>query len=283
VDAAKIDRAAPLVSVVMPVWNAERYLAEALDSILVQTHANWELVLVDDGSSDRSLEIAESYARRDARIRPLRNQRNLGIVATRNRAFAETDAQSAYLAVMDSDDVCMPERFAQQVAFLEAHPDHAVVGGNTLIIDERSQAIGARAYPSRYEDILAVITRYNPIANPTAMIRKSAMAELGGYDARYARCQDYDLWLRMAARYKLANLDAFTLKYRISATQGKTEHLRDSLRFTLQIQRRWLFHPPFLRALNVLYFGLEHGLLLLPEPLVLALFKRLTYRRSGAA
>ena len=85
----------------------------------------------------------------------------------------------------------------------------------------------------------------------------------------------------MAARFKIANLDAFTLKYRISTTQGKVTHLRDTLRFTLAIQRRWLLHPPFFRAFNIAYFAAEHGLLLLPEPVVLRLFKRLTYRGSG--
>jgi glycosyltransferase involved in cell wall biosynthesis len=267
----------------MPVFNAERYLAAALDSILAQTHRDWELVCVDDGSTDASLLIAEAYARKDPRIRPLRNERNLGIVKTRNRAFAEANPASKYFAIMDGDDVCAPDRLERQVAFLEAHPDHAVVGGNTRIIDERSAPIGERVYPSSHEQIIRVITRYNPIANPTAMIRRSALAEVGEYDERYSRCQDYDLWLRMASRFKIANLDAFTLDYRITTTQGKVKHLRDSLRFTLEIQRRWLFHPPFRRAFNVVYFAAEHGLLLLPEPVVLALFKRLTYRQGKSA
>jgi glycosyltransferase involved in cell wall biosynthesis len=273
---------APRVSVLMPVYDGERFLAEAIESVLAQSYTAFELLVVDDGSRDASLAIAERYARADPRVRVLRNERNLGIVKTRNRAFAEADPRSEFFALFDADDVCLPERFALQVAFLDAHPDHALVGGNTLIIDERGRVVGRRAYPSSHADIARVITRYNPIAQPNCMLRRSAVEAVGAYDERYARCQDYDLWLRVAARFKLANLPEFTLKYRISATQGKAVHLRDSLRYTIDIQRKWLLASEFRSAANLAYFGLEHALLLLPDPAVLALFKWLTYRRSKA-
>lgn len=277
-----IDGAAPmpLVSVVMPIHNAERFLAEAIESVLGQTYRELELVMVDDGSTDGSYEIAQRYAKRDARVKLVRNDRNLGIVKTRNRLFDEANPLSVHFAVLDSDDVCLPDRILRQVEFLEAHPDHAIVGGNTLIIDEQGREIGSRVYPSTHEALSSVITRYNPIAQPSVMIRRSALEQVGRYDERYSRCQDYDLWLRMAARYKIANLDAFTLKYRISNTQGKRVKLRDSLRFTLRIQRRWLFYRPFFTVYGVLFWLLQHVLLVLPEAFVLALFKRVTYRRS---
>ena len=267
----------PFVSVVMPVYNGERFLREAIESVLAQSYGHFELVIVDDGSSDGSLQIAEEYAARDPRVRPLRNERNLGIVQTRNRAFAEASRDAVYFAVLDCDDVCEPKRLEHQVLFLEHNPDHALVGGHTLVIDEQGQTIGQRRYPTAHERILAVITRYNPIAQPTVMIRRTALDEVGRYDERYPRCQDYDLWLRMAVRWKLANLDEFTLRYRISAGQGKRTALRDSLRYTIEIQRRFLFRPRFFRPFNVLYFCAEHVLLVLPEPLVLFAFKRLTY------
>lgn len=272
----------PLVSVVMPVHNAERFLREAIASVLAQTHPSLELVLVDDGSSDGSWEIAKELARQDPRVRVFQNAQNLGIVKTRNRAFLEADPKSRYLAVLDSDDVCLPDRLAKQVAFLEAHPDHGIVGGHTLIIDAQGTVIGQRLYPTSHEQIARVITRYNPIAQPTVMIRRSALEAVGPYDERYPRCQDYELWLRIAARYKLANLDAFTLKYRVSATQGKRTHLKETLRLTLAIQRRWLFHPEFFHVYSLVYWTAEHLLLLLPDSLVMALFMRMTYRRPQA-
>jgi glycosyltransferase involved in cell wall biosynthesis len=271
----------PLVSVVMPVYNGERFLSEAIESVLAQTYARWQLVLIDDGSTDGSAEIAAKFARRDARVRFFANARNLGIVATRNRAFDEADPATTYFAIMDGDDVCMPDRFARQVEFLESHSDHALVGGNTLVIDERGSTIGRRIYPSTHLQIANVITRYNPIAQPTAMLRRSALEHVGRYDTRYPRCQDYDLWLRIAARFKVANLETFTLKYRVSSTQGKVVQLRDSLRFTIAIQREWLFHAAFFRPSNVAYWALEHGLLLLPDRAILALFKTMTYQRSS--
>jgi GT2 family glycosyltransferase len=269
---------APLVSVVMPVHDGERFLGEAIESVLGQSHHDLELVLVDDGSRDRSWEIACAYARKDGRVRPFRNDRNLGIVATRNRAFSEASQASEYFAVMDCDDVCMPDRLERQVAFLEAHPEHAIVGGNTLIIDERGEQVGVRRYPSAHEEIARVITRYNPIAQPTVMIRRTALDAVGRYSEHFPRCQDYDLWLRMAARFKVANLDAYTLKYRLSATQGKRTHLRATLKLTIALQRQWLFHAPFFRPANVAFWAAEHALLLMPDAVVLELFKRVSYR-----
>jgi GT2 family glycosyltransferase len=133
-----------------------------------------------------------------------------------------------------------------------------------------------------HEQIVRVITRYNPIAQPAVMIRRSALEQVGEYDERYPGCEDYDLWLRFAERFKVANLDTPMLKYRISASQGKKTQLRESLRYTVNIQRRWLFHPAFFRPFNLLYFGLEHLLFVLPEAWVLELFKRLTYRSSAS-
>jgi glycosyltransferase involved in cell wall biosynthesis len=271
----------PLVSVVMPVHNAERFLAEAIESVLAQTYRGCELVLVDDASTDGSWSLAQRYASQDARVRVFRNEPNLGVNKTRIRAFAEANPSSKYFAVMDSDDVCMPDRLERQVAFLETHPEHALVGGNNLIIDERGTEIGRRLYPTTHDQIINVITRYNPIAQPTVTIRRSALETVGVYD-EHVICEDYDLWLRMAARFKLANLDAFTLKYRISTTQSKRTRMRAILKSTIEIQRRWLFHPPFFRPYNVLYFGAEHLLLLLPGWLVLRLSERVTYGSRGA-
>jgi len=271
----------PIVSVVMPVYNNRRYLPEAIDSVLSQSLGELELIAIDDASTDGSWELLQQYAARDPRVRPFRNEENLRIVGTRNRAFREADPGSRYFAVLDSDDVCHPDRLRLQVAFLDDHPDHAVVGGQTRIIDDQSRVTGQRTYPTDHAAIAAVITRYNPIAQPTAMIRRSALDEVGVYDEHYLRCQDYDLWLRMAARFKVANLPETTLDYRISETQGKKQHMRATLQYTIEIQKRWLLHPAFFRPQNLAYWGLEHALLAVPEPIVMRLFKAITYRRGG--
>jgi glycosyltransferase involved in cell wall biosynthesis len=275
-------RRAPFVSVVVPVHNTARYLRAAIESVLEQSYPHFELLLVDDGSADASAAIALDYAQRDRRVRVLRNERNLGIVKARNRGFAEADPAATYFAVLDSDDVCMPDRLQRQVEFLEANPDHALVGGHILVVDEHGDEVGARRYPTTYAEILQVITRYSPVAQPTVMIRRSALAAVGVYSEQFPRCHDYDLWLRMAAQFKIANLDAFTLKYRISPTQGKHVHLRESLKFTIDVQRQWLLHRRFFNPANLAYWGAEHLLLLLPKAVVLDLFKRITYRSARA-
>lgn len=272
-----------LVSVLMPVYNASPYLREAVESILSQTHRALELVAIDDASTDGSYELLQELAARDPRVRVFRQPENLGIVAARNRAFREASPEAAYCAIFDADDVSLPERIAQQLAFLQAHPDHALVGGHTLIIDESSRVVGIRRYPIDYPSICRAITRYNPIAQPAVMLRRSALGSTEPYDASFPRCQDYALWLRLAAQHPVANLDAAVLRYRISQSQGKRVHLRESLALTLQLQRTWLLHPRFRNVWNFAYVTLEHGLLLLPEALVLSLFKRLTYSKLDPA
>ncbi len=267
------------VSVLMPAFNAERFLAEAVDSVLAQTHEDLELVVIDDGSKDATLDILHARAKLDPRLRVFRNAENLGIVKTRNRAFAEADPKSAFFAIMDSDDVCMPDRLARQLDFLNAHDDHALVGGNLILIDEAGAEIGRRTYPSSHQAILDVITRFNPVAQPSATLRRAAIEAVGTYDERYPRCQDYDLWMRIAQRFKLANLDAFSLRYRISSTQGKSTQLKKSLALSLRVQREHLFEPQFFRPGNVAYWAAQHGLLLLPDAVVLALWQRMTVKK----
>jgi len=274
---------ASFVSVLMPVYNAARYLREAVESVLAQGHSALELVAIDDASSDGSYELLQELAARDSRVRVFRQARNQGIVAARNRAFREASPEAEFCAILDADDVCEPDRLALQVEFLRAHPEHALVGGHTLIIDEASQVIGIRRYPTDYAAICKTITRYNPIAQPAVMLRRSLLPSAEPYDAAYPRCQDYALWLQLAAAHPIANLDRAILRYRVSQTQGKRTELRKTLALTIELQRKWLLHPRFRNPFNIAYVAAEHALLLMPESLVLALFKRVTYSQLKQA
>ena len=266
------------VSVLMPVYNASRYLREAVESVLAQSHSALELIAVDDASSDGSYELLQELAARDPRVRVFRQTHNQGIVAARNRAFREASPAAEFCAILDADDVCEPDRLALQVEFLRAHPEHVLVGGHTLIIDEASRIVGIRRYPTDYASICKTITRYNPIAQPAVMLRRSLLPSTEPYDAAYPRCQDYALWLQLAAAHPIANLDRAVLRYRVSKTQGKRTALRETLALTIELQRKWLLHPRFLNPFNIAYVAAEHALLLMPEALVLALFKRVTYQ-----
>jgi len=272
---------ASFVSVLMPVYNAARFVREAVESVLTQSHSALELIAIDDASTDGSYELLQELAAQDPRVRVFRQTHNQGIVAARNRAFREASRQADFFAILDADDVCEPDRLALQVEFLQAHPEHALVGGHTLIIDETSRVVGIRRYPTDYASICKTITRYNPIAQPAVMLRRSLLPSTEPYDAAYPRCQDYALWLQLAAAHPIANLDRAVLRYRVSQTQGKRTALRKTLALTIELQRKWLWHPRFRNPFNIAYVAAEHALLLMPEPLVLALFKRVTYQTQS--
>ena len=145
--------AMPLVSVIMPVYNGEKYLAEAIDSILVQTFTDFELLIVDDGSQDNSAEIIRSYEKRDSRIRFFQLERNVGSAAARNRGIAS--ASGAYIALMDCDDVSLPKRLQKQVDFLQANPEIGAVGVcGQAVNEDMTKLLYDLNVPERHCDIL---------------------------------------------------------------------------------------------------------------------------------
>jgi glycosyltransferase involved in cell wall biosynthesis len=269
----------PLVSVIMPNYNNEKYLAEAIESILNQTYRNFEFVIIDDCSTDNSWNIIQEYAKKDNRIKAFKNEENLKIVKTRNKGFGLMSPASKYIAIFDSDDISMPERFEKQIKFLEKNPDYGAVGSHTFIIDENSEIIGKRKYSTSYAKIKKEILLRSPFAQPSVIIRSAVLDKVGIYstDGKYDRSRDYDLWIRIFDKYKINNLDQFLIMYRISKTQGKTTHLKETINSTIQVQSKWLFKKNYF-SINALFkVYSEHCLLILPENFVLWLFKKLNY------
>jgi len=206
---------APKITVLMPLFNGERYVREALESILGQTFTDFELLIIDDGSTDSSAAIVASYD--DRRIRLVANDENLGISATLNRGLDL--ARGEYIARMDSDDVSLPTRLAEQVEYLESNPDCAMVAVMVTMIDEYGNEIGAwlddKQTPT-YEDICRFLPRANCIAHPGVMIRKSVLTGYR-YDNLQLVAEDYDLWLRICADgLVIAKLEKPLLKYRMN-------------------------------------------------------------------
>lgn len=202
----------PRVSVVMAVFQGERWLAQALDSVMGQTFTDWELILVDDASQDGSADIMTAYATREPRIKVVRNSVNFGLAASLNRAMSL--ARGTYLARMDADDVCLAERLARQVEFLDAHPDVCVLGGGADYVGDDG-AIKARVLmPEDHDEIVATLPRRSPFIHPTVMVRRWFMEEMGGYDLRLRKKQDYDLWVRGARRCRYHNLPVSLVLYR---------------------------------------------------------------------
>ncbi len=207
------DSARPFVSVLMPVCNGEPYVSEAIDSILAQTYDEFELLVLDDGSTDRSPEILRSYEVRDRRVRVITRE-NRGIVPSLNEMIALSGGE--YIARMDADDISHPTRFEKQVAYLAAHPECVAVGTNAMLIDPEGWPIAEYVTNFTHEKIDAahLLGRGGSICHPSVMMRKSVLERVGGYNEEFPHAQDLDLFLRLAEVGRLANLTEVLLDYR---------------------------------------------------------------------
>jgi glycosyltransferase involved in cell wall biosynthesis len=209
----------------MPVYNAERYLRSAVDSILAQTFRDFELLAVDDGSKDGSLAILREYESKDARVRVI-SRPNTGIVGALNDGIAA--ARGQFIARMDSDDLSTPDRFEKQVAFLREHPDHVLVASQVLLIDPEGAALCPKKdteYTHERIDDAHLHGRW-PMVHPTVMIRRDALQAVGGYRTKFEWLEDLDLFLRLAEVGKLAGLHDILLHYRLHT--GSVCHTRES-------------------------------------------------------
>lgn len=198
----------PKVSVVMAVYNGEKYLREAVDSILGQTFTDFEFIVVDDSSTDRSAEIVGAYA--DPRVILVRNERNLGLTLSLNRGLDL--ARGEYVARMDCDDISLSERLARQVAFMDANPEVGACSTWALDIDQAGKVIGKRE--TLVGEQLDNFYWRTSLIHPAAMFRFDRTAG-PRYDPAMRYSQDYDLWLRIGAAGKLSNLPEHLLLYRV--------------------------------------------------------------------
>lgn len=201
------------ISVLMPVYNASRFLEAAVQSVLGQTHENFELLAMDDGSTDGSRAILEAFASRDPRVRVLARE-NRGIVDTLNELVAA--ARHPLLARMDADDICHPERFAVQMAYLDRRPEVAVVGADYLLIDELDRRVGIVRQPSDHAAVEAALLQgHCSLCHPSALMRAEVIRSVGGYRPAFAMAEDFDLWLRVSERAQVANINRPLIKYRM--------------------------------------------------------------------
>lgn len=213
----------PSVSVVMSVFNGERFLRDAVESILDQSFCDFEFIIIDDGSTDRSGSMLESYERLDPRIR-VYHQENRGLIESLNRGCRL--ARGQYIARMDADDIAVRDRLAWQIEFMKRHPEVAVVGGAAEFIDQCGKVLRVAARPLHNAEIQRVILNQSGVMwHPTVLMRKAALAQVGGYRS-VADAEDYDLWLRMAELFELANLPQVLLKYRIHPGQVSVANCR---------------------------------------------------------
>lgn len=209
----------PKVSVLMPVYNGERFLCESIESIRTQTFTDFELLIVNDGSTDRSVEIIENY--RDPRIRLLLNEKNMGLVSTLNKGIKS--ARGEYIARMDCDDISMPERFRKQVEFMDDHPEVGVCGSWIKTFSDRDESNIIIKYPIESEEIRCRLFYNAAVAHPAVMLRKKLFIDNNLFYA-FTYSEDYDLWVRAIYHMQFANIPEILLHYRRSQTQVSRIH-----------------------------------------------------------
>jgi glycosyltransferase involved in cell wall biosynthesis len=221
------------VSVVLPVRDGERFVREAVESVLAQTYADLELIVVDDGSADGTPEILRGF--HDERLRVL-HQEATGLVGALRRGVAE--ARAPLVARMDADDISEPTRLERQVELLERRPRVGMVATWTAVIDEEGRELRREVLPSAHEDLARRLLLRNPFQHGSVVVRRDALEAAGGYRDDYGANEDYDLWRRLARSWELACVPAALYRYRVHAgavTQTDPERIarRERLRAEL--------------------------------------------------
>ncbi len=203
------------ISVVMPVYNGEKYLHDSISSVLNQTEKNFEFVIINDGSTDTSEKVIKSF--NDPRIRYI-NKNHIGLVEALN--FGISEARGKYIARMDADDICLPNRFEIEKNILENDNNIAMVGSHAIIIDENNKEKGVMSYPPQsWNRIKKYTLLHCPFIHPTVMIRKDILEIVGKYIGKFKYIEDYDLWSRIVFKYKCVNITELLIKYRIHKKQ----------------------------------------------------------------
>jgi len=228
----------------MPVYNGEKFIGEAIKSVLNQKFKDYEYLIVEDKSTDQSLDIIREYKNKDSRITIIRNKSNLGIQKTLNKGIRLS--QGEYIARIDCDDVWSSKnKLGKQVKFLEQNPNYGVVGTNIVSIDNSGKELNRIRYKEADSEIRKNLLLASQMAHPSVLIRKKALDEVGCYreDKKYKHAEDYELWLRIGTRYKLANLPDFFLKYRINPSgvslKNELSQRMASLRVTLKYKNQY--------------------------------------------
>lgn len=199
----------PIISVILPIYNAELFLAESIDSILNQTYQNFELILLNDGSTDNSEKICLSYA--DSRIRYYKHA-NMGLAATLNKGIELSNGK--YIARQDNDDISMPNRLEKQLNYLKQHPQVVLLGTRALIFSDKYPNYGQHNHPTSSAILKFDLLFDNPFVHSSVMFSKELVQSIGGYSLNRDYYEDHHLWSALAFKGKVANLAEHLVKYR---------------------------------------------------------------------
>ena len=214
----------PLISVVMPAYNAQKFISSAIESILDQTFKNFELIIINDCSADNTRSIVKSFAKKDPRIKLIDNKTRLNIAASLNKGISM--ASSNIIARMDADDISIPNRLELQYKLITSDKNIAVIGANIIVMDLNENEIAIRSYPTTSEKLKACLFKYSPFAHPVVCFRKDMSDSVGGYNPKYSPTEDLDLWFRLGVKYKFESVKKPLLKYRLYKNSSSNKSLK---------------------------------------------------------
>jgi glycosyltransferase involved in cell wall biosynthesis len=264
----------PLISVVMPVYNAGEFVAQSIDSILGQTYKNFEFIIVDDASTDNSWEVLKKYARKSKKIKIFRNKVNLHSAKT--VTYAMNMAKGDYIARMDADDIALPRRLELELQHLLKNKKTVAVGGQCILVDENNSIIGEKRFPTRFKDIYNMSFKFCPAQQPAMMIARHRLPKnFPFYDHGLTPVEDMELLFKLYKYGKVENLKDFVLMYRIHSSNSSLKNFKKSFILTLISRLHGvLYHGYKPTVTGVLVTCAQTvAVLLLPQNLTFTLYK----------
>lgn len=268
----------PLISVLMPVYNAGEFLVEAIESILAQTYENWELLAVDGGSKDNSLEILKKYTRKDSRIKIIQNGNHQGIGHSLNLAIPQTKGD--YIARMDADDISLPNRFEEQIKLLEKNPHLVACGGQAEMIDEKSQVFAEKRFPTDPKVLRQMIMKMIPLQHPILMARAKVLKKYR-YLENLPTAEDVDMLFYLLSNGDLGNVNKTIYQYRKADNSNAYQNVKKTFYITFFTRLRAIKKYCYRPTISGVLISMAQFILisLLPSKLVISLFETLRYRR----
>ncbi len=256
----------------MPAYNSEKWIANAIQSILNQTFKDFEFIIIDDASTDNTLTIIKDLQKIDPRITILENTINSGVSVSRNRGIEISNGQ--FIACMDSDDWSYPDRFEKQLAVMEANSGVMICGSSIEICSANLTRLNLRKYPLMDRDIRKKIFKYSPFAHPSTMFRAEALKTAKGYDENLTFVEDYDLYFRLGKQGLFANIPDVLHKLRMHSTSLSQATGKKVERQTLQIRKKAIFEYGYRMTMwDKLYFIIQSmSLYILPYRIKFWLF-----------
>lgn len=265
----------PKVSVLMPAYNAEDYIDEAITSILKQSFEDFEFIITDDASTDSTWKIISKYAKKDKRIRAIKNEHNLFIAKNRNKLISL--AAGEYILWADADDISLSDRIDSELKIMEADPAIGICGGDLQIFDDTCRIKGIRKYATEDSVLRKQIFRFTPVAQPACMIRRNVLKEVGSYDLEAPPAEDLEILFRIGTKYKFANVGKVVIKYRDHPRSATYTKLKKIEQVSVRLRFRYLREPSYEHGLVDVLYNITHwiSIWVIPTKIKIAMFNRL--------